>query len=243
MTRARLFLLPVLLLLCITNTAVAAYIYQVGTKDNFAAPADPTNPSHELVTVVGNNTDHSLSTQLQTFQDFDLIAGVNGTNNTAVGHTFTDLPSGITGGTFEFRVQAGDNPWVGSDQILFSFIENTTQNWLDTIVWNRPFGPRDYNEYNDILGDEYSDPGMLNHWIEGDTHTFTLDLAALPLWNGGTYNLLPELNSYGFLDVVVEDETGVDYMTLTVHTAPIPAGFFLLGSGLVCLLGLRRKAQ
>ncbi|MFE8605475.1 hypothetical protein [Archangium violaceum] len=47
--------------------------------------------------------------------------------------------------------------------------------------------------------------------------TFTVDLAALP--GGG--NLLPTLNSQDFLDVLVQDDSAVDYVKLTVK----PCGF------------------
>lgn len=251
MNRARLLLLSVILLFCITSTATAAYIYQVGTNDGFnTGIVDVSSPSAELTNAVTTNTNHQMSTQLQTFQDFDYVAGVNGgSTDVAVGHTFTGLPNGITGATLEFRIQAGDDFYVRSDQVIFSFVQSMLDNWVDTTVWNRSFGPRAYIN-SDNTAVLYEDFGLLNddnpsndiEWTEFSDHTFSLDLAALPLYDGSTYNLLPELDLHGFLDVVIEDETGVDYMTLTVQTVPVPAGLILLGSGLVCLLGLRRKA-
>ena len=48
--------------------------------------------------------------------------------------------------------------------------------------------------------------------------------ANLPLPNNaGTLNLIPDLNAHGFLDVVVSDETAVDFMKLTV-IVPQPSG-------------------
>ncbi|MBU8895173.1 hypothetical protein DRW03_02780 [Corallococcus sp. H22C18031201] len=44
------------------------------------------------------------------------------------------------------------------------------------------------------------------------TGTINLDLAALP----GGVNLLPTLNAQGFLDVTVDDDSAVDYVTLTL---------------------------
>ena len=55
-------------------------------------------------------------------------------------------------------------------------------------------------------------------WAAGDEFLFTLDLAALPSASGGTTSLIADLNSHGFLDVLVDDETGVDFMKLTVQT-------------------------
>jgi hypothetical protein len=53
-----------------------------------------------------------------------------------------------------------------------------------------------------------------------------------PLAGGGMLNLLPLLNSKGFLDVVVADETAADYFLLTVTTIPEPGTYALLLAGL-----------
>ncbi|MBU8895172.1 hypothetical protein KRR26_06125 [Corallococcus sp. M34] len=46
----------------------------------------------------------------------------------------------------------------------------------------------------------------------GATGTITLNLASLP----GGANLLPTLNAQGFLDVIVQDDSAVDFITLTI---------------------------
>lgn len=46
----------------------------------------------------------------------------------------------------------------------------------------------------------------------GQTVTVTLNLAALP---GGT-NLLPALNTHGYLDVILQDDSAIDFVSLTV---------------------------
>lgn len=58
--------------------------------------------------------------------------------------------------------------------------------------------------------------GADTFWNPGQSECFTLDLSNLPL--GGT-DILADLQS-GFLDVVVADDTGVDYMILTVTVCP-----------------------
>ena len=44
----------------------------------------------------------------------------------------------------------------------------------------------------------------------------TLDLANLPPGPGDATNLLPGLAAHGFLDVLVQDDTAVDYVSLDV---------------------------
>ena len=66
-----------------------------------------------------------------------------------------------------------------------------------------------------------------------------MDLSALPLAGGGTLNLLPELNSNGYLDVVVSDDSAVDYMKLTVIPEPVTLALLALGG--VTLIKRRQK--
>ena len=77
-----------------------------------------------------------------------------------------------------------------------------------------------------------------------------LDLAALPLLEGGTLNLIPLLNQHGFLDVLTGDDSQTDYYTLEVTTALIiptlsPAGLAVLGLGLAAamLLSVVRRRR
>ena len=52
-------------------------------------------------------------------------------------------------------------------------------------------------------------------------------------------NLLPELNSNGYLDVVVSDDSAVDYMKLTVIPEPVTLALLALGG--VTLIKRRQK--
>lgn len=45
--------------------------------------------------------------------------------------------------------------------------------------------------------------------------TFTLDLAALPTGSGQTISLLSAMQTYGYLDFYVQDDTAIDYIKLT----------------------------
>lgn len=55
-------------------------------------------------------------------------------------------------------------------------------------------------------------------WSGGQVATIVLDLGALPLPGGGTLDLIPQINSQGFIDVNVADETACDFMGLSIDT-------------------------
>ena len=84
----------------------------------------------------------------------------------------------------------------------------------------------DFIEHDGIIyerefGQNGTDPGFLQDttWSPNDSGVITLDLSALPLIEGGTINFIPYLNLYRFLHAEINDETGVDYMLLTIETA------------------------
>ena len=188
------------------ESCVEPQVLQAGVQDDFSLPADPVSPSPalEALFAVAGGT-----------QEFDLIAGMNGgLSSKQVAHTFTDLPNDITGAKLELRVHAGDDPQVFTDGIIFSFVDESTVNYADAIVFGRSFGP---TEGTGTIFME-PDPGLLKatNWATGDVRTFSLDLAALPLLDGSTLNLIPQLIEKGFLDVNVSDETGVDFMRLSL---------------------------
>ncbi len=227
-----------LLVMCLSSTLArgSIVVFQAGSVDGFALPADPSSPSAELVAIdpglVGGPS-----------QDFDLIAGVNGgTGNTWVGHTFTGLPTGVVGATLTLRVRAGINGGVFTDGVMLSFVDASTTSYLDAMVFSRSFGA--LNQATNHFSNP--DPGLLTNdaWSIGDEATFSLDLANLPLADGRTLDLLPELNRHGSLDAIVGDETGVDYMQLTV-TVPEPSAIALagIGVGLLAFCGRRRSCS
>ena len=217
------------------RTANAA-IFQAGEIDGFTLPPDIATPSPELAAILTNSYGG--------FQNFDLVANVNGgSDNTQVAHTFTGLPSHIFSATLEMRVFAGSGWMSGesTDGLILSFVDSSTTEWVDDIVYKRTFGP--YTGSGTIFSDP--DAGLLKSspWSIGDDFTFTLDLSVLPLAAGGALNLFSSIEDHGFLDVTVSDETGVDYMKLNVNAVPIPGAVWLLGSGLAGIIGLRRKAR
>ena len=215
----------------------STFVFFGGVADGFALPSDSSSPSSEMLSVGPAQ------------QDFDLIANVNGgDDNTDVVHTFSALPAGITSASLRMRVQAGSSGGSeDNDGVVLAFVDSSTADWKDAIVYLRTFGLWEPDRPS-LLPE---DPGLLQStiWSPGNDFTFTLDLSALPLVDGGNLNLLAELNTNGFLDVVVGDETGVDYMELTVEAVPLPAvplpaAVWLFGTALIGLVGFskRRKA-
>jgi hypothetical protein len=188
-----------------------------GFEDDFADGSDPAYPSPELVAVLA---------EFGGCQDLDLVAGEGqGQKDRQVAHTFSHLPSGITGATLEFRVRAGAVGGIENDGIFLTFVEPSTWEYTNAILWRRSFGPIPVTPPFYPL----ADPGLLPEWSNGTEATITLDLGALPVADGSTLNLLPLMSYHGFLDVNVSDETGCDYFRLTYTSdsptaAPATAG-------------------
>jgi len=71
-------------------------------------------------------------------------------------------------------------------------------------------------------------------WAPGETATFELDLGNLP----GGVNIIDDINSVGYLDVFVLDDTAVDWIQLTI---PAPGTASLLFLGGVAAMRRRRR--
>jgi hypothetical protein len=59
--------------------------------------------------------------------------------------------------------------------------------------------------------------GSGGFWRPGDTACVDLDLSALPTSGGGTINVIPLLEAAGSMDFVVQDDTAVDFVRLSVE--------------------------
>lgn len=216
-----------------------AQISDPGLEDNFAGPGDPAHPSNELRRVLNLRGG---------VQNFDLTAGVNGGSaNTFVAHTFSTLPVGIISATLELTVRASTASGIETDGIFLSFVDSTTTDFAEAVVWGRSFGTYLNPPANSPFTE--SDPtGLVGGWAAGQQATIFIDLAAVPLASGGALNFIPWLNSHRFLDVTVGDETAVDYMILSMGTAeivPEPTSPLLLGItvSLYCLISRQREKQ
>ena len=144
--------------------------------------------------------------------DFDTFLA-----NRRVVYTFdlSILPGQIESAELRVRVQSGSgNTAPLNDRIFLAClpIPDPLQALEDQVAWWRPFGTN--NGYPD-------DDGLLAvEWKEGANHTFTFHLANVPTKDGGSEDLVLLLNSkpreQRCLDVIVGDDTAVDYIELVV---------------------------
>jgi hypothetical protein len=188
----------------------ADLVLLAGQADGFALPDEPAAPSAPLRSLAGVP------------QDFDLVAGRNGgLPDRQVCHTFTGLPPGISAATLTLRVRAGNEAGVSTDGILLSFVDASSSVYCGgAVAWSRSFGPTPGAGCFPVP----DATGLAGSWSAGDTAFLVLDLSALPLAGGGDLDLLPSMNTHGFLDVNVSDETGCDFLILSLDTtATTPA--------------------
>ncbi len=181
-----------------------ALVITAGLEDGFTGPSDPASPSSALSASVGT-----------AMADFDVED-----NNANVAHTFADLPTNSVGGTLRFRVRAGSG-LSNTDGIILSFVTNAGDNYLDEIVYRRTYGL--YGGGGTVFSDP--DDGLLTPgavWVSGSDESITLDLAALPLSDGGVFDILPSINGAGFLDVLLGDDSVVDFVELQLQAVPAP---------------------
>lgn len=128
-----------------------------------------------------------------TFQNFD-----DATIDRFVGHTFTNLPANIVKAELEVRMRPGAGQSF-NDSINLAFTPGSP-----TVAWGIRMGSL-----------------PLTRWNPGDpAKTFTLDLANLPLSGSQPTDLIATLAAKRYLDVVVQDDTTVDYVKLRIWTCP-----------------------
>lgn len=181
-----------------------------GVEDGFTGGTDIASPSAEL--------DAILSAFGGTVP-FDFVS-----HDTQVAHTFTGLSNDIIGATLEFRVRGGFGSGINTDGLIISFVDSDTIDYLDDIVYARPFGSLEVG--GSIL--KAPDPGFLTPdeiWSSSSDETISLDLSSLllnPDSGGGALDLIPLLNSNGFMDVTFSDDSEVDFVRLTLETIDTP---------------------
>jgi len=175
--------------------------FTAGTMDDFQGP-EPASPSPDLRDFLGQSGITSLG-------QFD-----EQLRNTLFGHTFSnlldpDLPDQmICAATLEIRMRptSGD---TDNDTIDLRFVQNRanfgSEGFDNEVVWRRFLGPGQATD------------GIFNSWDPGDpAQTLVLDLTALPQPDGTTISVIDQLNQNGFLDILIQDDTAVDYVKLTV---------------------------
>lgn len=197
-------------------------IYTSGLVDNFALPEDLAAPSAALSDIINNHPTLPLQTA-----NFDATV-----TNRFIAHTFPGLPEDIAGAILEVRIKGLGVPGGGveNDDFWLGFFETS----LDDNVYRQPLGSRG-GTVNGLA------TGPVDDWLVGSVTTLMLDLSALPL-QVGTLNILPDLVASRFIDVIVADDTAVDYMRLTITTVPEPNVLLLMGIG-VAGFGLARRRR
>ena len=107
-------------------------------------------------------------------------------------HTIGGLPSCIAAAHLTMRIKAVSG-LATNDTLGLGNADGAT-------VWSSSIG--------DIIGAP---------WNNADVRDLTLDLSALPLAAGGTVSLLDIMNTDGALDIVLQDDTAVDYVRLDLE--------------------------
>lgn len=214
----------------IANVQASTFTYIAGVNDNFSLSngTELSSPSASLL-AFATNSGAFPSFYTNNFDDSSI--------DKQLFHTFTGLPSNITSATLEFRAKPNGG---GSDNDAITLAFAYTGSTINPPYFVSRFG------YQGILSQ--SNPSLLwdtTNYPSGQV--FTLNLAALPPSQpGGVSNLLPGLNSNGFLDIRINDDTSVDYLKLTLTTS-VPESSSILGLGLIGALGvvclLRRSSS
>ncbi len=221
------------LIILISGSVVNATTITAGIDDNFSGGSDPASPSADLIALF--NTVPTVTT------DFDGLP-----HNQQVAHTFSGLPNDIISATLEMRVHGGSGIGIDTDGIFITFADSSSTSLEDEVVWGRTFGLFPGGPFLFTDPDEgIATPGTI--WGPGSEAFLTFNLSALPQSDGSTKDIIGDINSAGFMDVTVGDDSIADFYRLTFNSTnsvvPEPTTVALLGIGLVGLAGVgaRRK--
>lgn len=209
----------------IANVQASTFTYIAGVNDNFSLSngTELSSPSASLL---------AFATNSGAFPFFYTNNFDDPSTDKQLFHTFTGLPSNITSATLEFRAKPnGGGSYNDAITLAFGYTGSNI---------NSP-------SFISRLGATGILPNLWNTTNYPSGQVFTLNLAALPpLQAAGVSNLLPGLNSNGFLDIRINDDTSVDYLKLTLTTS-VPESSSILGLGLIGALGvvclLRRSSS
>ncbi|MBP0006747.1 MAG: DNRLRE domain-containing protein [Cyanobacteria bacterium SBC] len=181
-------------------------LYRGGRADNFslANGVERARPSSGLVDRLQEIEDLTPTVEnvfpLMDFDEPDGNPPGERDINRFFAHTFSEPPQGTyRSASLEIRMKP-NGELSFNDVIELSFTDENG-NLID-LGWSEDIGT--------LAGTGWNVSNI------GGGQTFNLDLSNLPS-GGTTVNLLPQLGQSGFLDVVVADDTSVDYMKLVVR--------------------------
>ena len=181
---------PPVLTACVTNRITAG-----GVTDDFAG-AEPASPSAGLRARLGSSI----------YRGFDTGLDPNNPcpHNLTFAHTFSNLPPCITAAHLTVRLRSCGG-LSQNDSLGLSFTGSNGTLVTNAGSWGR------------YLGTNNPSPGLTNAvWSSGMTMIVPLDLSNLTNGNGTVTNLLSDMSANGFLDVVLQDDTAIDYLILDV---------------------------
>ena len=127
------------------------------------------------------------------------------------GHTFTQIGTNIGKARLIIEVLPADE--TAEKDILAIGCIGENGKVLENLLWKKQIG-------STFSGQDIDIKGVLDYtWGDGDRHSeiISLDLSSLPVIDNYTLDLLPLVNSYGFLDVMVQDDTIVKNLQLIIE--------------------------
>ncbi len=197
--------LSVLMALSGSLSGQVKVVYMADEPDDFGSYAESSPLETMREWMLDWTSSHAHADRLTGFDDFPIIGGqglkprpISRTVNGVFGHAFTDLPPNIIGAELEMGLVAGeDNP--RNDGIGLQFTGPGTH--PQTATWRYDF---------------VNLPESGGSWYTGSKAVFTLDIDALPKTDGSFVSLIDSMNERGYLDLYIHDETGVDYLKLTL---------------------------
>jgi hypothetical protein len=190
---AVLLTLPLALTAAVQAAPCSGYESELtaGAADSFAPPFEPTYQSPAFEDFLVNVW-YPHGQGARVFDETGI--------DRALAHSFTGLGTDICAASLEFRVRA-DGSLSDNDSIRLAYTGNDTV--ADGFVY--------WVTLRLLTG---------STWLPGSDRVFTLDLANLPVYGGFPTNILSELQD-GELEILVEDDTSVDYAVLRVCTCPV----------------------
>ncbi len=195
--------------------AAAAQPFFAGDEDNFGNPDDFPNDTlvirplfDQWLARPGGQNDQ-LNGGVP--RPFDIVPDHHN-ENWQFGYTFENLPTLNAGATLEIRLRAmSDSGFSYNDSINLQY---TGDGDSSSFLWGTSIAALDGGA-----------------WDFGETAIFTLDLGNL-----GGLDITGDINTAGYLDVFMQDDTSVDWMRLTVPT-PGTASLLALGG----VMAMRRR--